>query len=64
MHQRWPWRFRPKRGYARRLVQAHRLHHAMRAREGGVSFGFLYAPDVRRLKARLRTVEAAAVDRA
>ena len=54
VHQRWPWRFRPKKGYARRLVQAHRLHHATHGRAGAVSFGFLYAPDVRRLKTRLR----------
>ena len=53
VHQRWPWRFRPKRGYAKRLVQAHRLHHAVHGRDGAVSFGFLYAPDVRRLKAQL-----------
>ena len=53
VHQRWPFRVRPKRGYAKRLVQAHRLHHATHGRDGAVSFGFLYAPDVRRLKAQL-----------
>ena len=53
VHQRWPWRFRPKRGYAKRLVQAHRLHHSTHGRDGAISFGFLYAPDVRRLKAKL-----------
>jgi beta-carotene 3-hydroxylase len=54
VHQRWPFRITPKRGYAKRLVQAHRLHHAVHGRDGGVSFGFLYAPDVRHLKARLK----------
>jgi beta-carotene 3-hydroxylase len=54
VHQRWPLRITPKRGYAKRLVQAHRLHHAVHGRDGGVSFGFLYAPDVRHLKARLK----------
>jgi beta-carotene 3-hydroxylase len=54
VHQRWPFRFIPKRGYAKRLVQAHRLHHAVHGRDGGVSFGFLYAPDVRKLAARLK----------
>lgn len=53
VHRRLPLRWAPKRGYAKRLVQAHRLHHAVHGREGAVSFGFLYAPDVRRLKARL-----------
>lgn len=53
VHRRLPLRFTPRRGYAKRLVQAHRLHHAVRTRDGAVSFGFLYAPDVRRLKAKL-----------
>ena len=67
VHQRW-FRWVPRRGYARRLVQAHRLHHATLGREGGVSFGFLWAPRPERLKqelaeqrasgrAKLRTVE-------
>ena len=54
VHQRWPFRVTPKHGYAKRLVQAHRLHHATHGRDGAVSFGFLYAPDVRKLKAKLR----------
>lgn len=53
VHQRWPFRFMPKNPYARRLVQAHRLHHAVHGRQGCVSFGFLYAPDPRALKAKL-----------
>lgn len=52
-HQRWPWRRTPRRGYLKRLVQAHRLHHAVPGRDGAVSFGFLYAPPVRLLKAQL-----------
>lgn len=54
VHQRWPFRMVPRRGYARRLYQAHRLHHAVEGREGCVSFGFVYAPPVDSLKARLR----------
>jgi beta-carotene 3-hydroxylase len=54
VHQRWPFRYTPRRGYLRRLVQAHRLHHAVEGREGCVSFGFLYAPPVRRLAETLR----------
>ena len=54
VHQRWPFRHVPKNPYLKRLVQAHRLHHAVEDRVGAVSFGFLYAPPVRRLKAQLR----------
>ncbi|MCZ0926015.1 sterol desaturase family protein [Halomonas janggokensis] len=59
VHQRWPIRWQPKSGYLKRLVQAHRIHHAVRTREGAVSFGFLYAPDVRKLKKRLKHQRAA-----
>ena len=53
VHQRW-FRWVPKRGYAKRLVQAHKLHHATVGKEGGVSFGFVWAPDPVRLKAELK----------
>lgn len=59
VHRRWPVRWQPKRGYLKRLVQAHRMHHAVRTRDGAVSFGFLYAPDVRKLKKRLKQQQAA-----
>ena len=54
VHQRWPFRHVPKNAYLKRLVQAHRLHHAVDGRDGCVSFGFLYAPPVRELKRALR----------
>lgn len=54
VHQRWPFRYIPRAGYLKRLVQAHRLHHAVDEREGGVSFGFLYAPPVRHLRDTLK----------
>ncbi|KAB0682569.1 sterol desaturase family protein [Aureimonas leprariae] len=54
VHQRWPFRNIPHRGYAKRLVQAHRLHHAVEGREDNVSFGFLYAPPADRLHAQLK----------
>ncbi len=69
VHQRWPFRYVPRRGYLRRLYMAHRLHHAVRGREGCVSYGFLYAPPVAKLQAILRqrhgrpTRQAAARDR-
>ncbi|BDI61734.1 sterol desaturase family protein [Qipengyuania nanhaisediminis] len=53
VHQRF-FRWVPKRGYAKRIVQAHKLHHATIGKEGGVSFGFVIARDPARLKAELR----------
>jgi beta-carotene 3-hydroxylase len=53
VHQRW-FRWVPKRGYAKRLVQAHKLHHATIGKEGGVSFGFVIARDPAKLKAELK----------
>ncbi len=54
VHRRLPLFSTPRSGYLKRLVQAHRLHHAVRGREGAVSFGFLYAPRLDRLKSQLR----------
>lgn len=53
VHQRY-FRWVPKKGYAKRLVQAHKLHHATIGKEGGVSFGFVFARDPQVLKAELR----------
>ena len=58
VHQRW-FRWAPRRGYARRLVQAHKLHHAAVSKEGGVSFGFVFARDPAALTAELRRQQAA-----
>jgi beta-carotene 3-hydroxylase len=58
VHRRLPFLRTPKRGYLKRLVQAHRLHHAERGRSGAVSFGFLYAPPVQRLRRELRDRQA------
>lgn len=54
VHQRLRFRFIPRFGYMRRIVQAHRLHHAIETKDGGVSFGFLYAPPLRRLRAAVK----------
>lgn len=53
-HRRLPVKWRPQNAYIRRLVAAHRLHHAMKDREQGVSFGFLYAPPVEVLHRELQ----------
>lgn len=60
VHQRY-FRFVPKSGYARRLVQAHRLHHATIGKEGGVSFGFVLARDPAVLKRELAAQRDAGV---
>ena len=41
----------------KRLVQAHRLHHTVHTRTGSVSYGFLWAPPARVLKARLQAIQ-------
>lgn len=52
VHQRY-FKYVPRGGYAKRLVQAHKLHHANIGKEGGVSFGFIFARDPVKLKAEL-----------
>ena len=51
----------PRKGYARRLVQAHKLHHATIGKEGGVSFGFVFARDPAMLKQELKAQREAGV---
>ncbi|TMM46228.1 sterol desaturase family protein [Qipengyuania marisflavi] len=60
VHQRY-FTWVPKRGYAKRLVQAHKLHHATVGKEGGVSFGFVLARDPARLKAELKRQREAGI---
>lgn len=57
VHQRY-FRWVPRRGYAKRLVQAHKLHHATIGKEGGVSFGFVVARDPAVLKRELKAQAA------
>ena len=54
VHQRWPFRYVPRRGYLRRLYLAHHFHHAVRGKEDCVSFGFIYAPPVDKIQAQLK----------
>jgi len=53
VHQRIPHRYVARSRYMKRIVQAHRLHHAVETKHGTVSFGFLCAPPAERLKAEL-----------
>ena len=57
VHQRW-FRVVPRKGYAKRLVQAHNLHHATVSKHGGVSFGFVLVRDPAKLKAALKRQQA------
>jgi beta-carotene 3-hydroxylase len=61
VHQRY-FRWVPRRGYARRLVQAHKLHHATTSREGGVSFGFVLARNPLALKRELAAQRRSGID--
>ncbi len=54
VHGRFGHRAPPRSGYVKRIVQAHRLHHAVDTREDGLSFGFLWAPRPEQLKAELK----------
>ena len=51
VHGRVPHRYVPRSSYMKRIVQAHRLHHAVEDKHGTVSFGFLWAPPAQTLKA-------------
>ena len=53
VHRRIAHRVVPRSAYLKRIVQAHRLHHAVEAKAGTVSFGFLVAPRPEALKAEL-----------
>lgn len=53
VHRRVRHAYVPKSEYMKRIVQAHRLHHVVAGKHGTVSYGFLWAPPVRVLKAQL-----------
>lgn len=53
VHRRVAHRYVPRSRYMKRIVQAHRLHHAVETKQGAVSFGFLVAPPPEVLKAEL-----------
>lgn len=59
VHRRIDTKLRPKKGYLARVVQAHRLHHAVESKEGCVSFGFVFAPSPQHLKRLMQETEGA-----
>ncbi|EQB32930.1 sterol desaturase family protein [Sphingobium ummariense] len=53
VHRRVSHRYVARSRYMKRIVQAHRLHHAVETKHGTVSFGFLIAPPPAALKRAL-----------
>ena len=64
VHRRWPFQYVPRRGYLKRLYQAHRMHHAVAGKDGAVSIGYLYAPSVATLKRQLQANHGGAASKA
>jgi len=60
VHQRY-FHYVPRGGYPMRLVQAHKLHHATEGKDGGVSFGFVFARDPKVLKRELKVQREAGI---
>lgn len=58
VHRRMPHRYIPKSPYMKRIVQAHRLHHAVESKQHGLSFGFLAAPPIDQLMVQLDSSRA------
>jgi len=56
VHRRIGHRYVPRSSYMKRIVQAHRLHHAIETKQGAVSFGFLYVAPAHVLKAQLADI--------
>ena len=61
VHQRIGHRYVARSPYMKRIVQAHRLHHATVGKHGSVSFGFLWAPAADVLKGQLAANERATI---
>ncbi|WP_242126996.1 sterol desaturase family protein [Sphingobium sp. Sx8-8] len=61
VHRRVAHRYVPRSSYMKRIVQAHRLHHAVESKRGCVSFGFLIAPRPEALKQALAQNQDAAL---
>lgn len=53
VHRRIANHYLPRTSYMKRIIQAHRLHHATESKHGSVSYGFLWAPKPELLKRQL-----------
>jgi beta-carotene 3-hydroxylase len=58
VHKRVGHTYVPRSSYMKRIVQAHRLHHALESKEHGISFGFIVAPPVPVLMKQLEESQA------
>lgn len=54
VHRRIRLRWKPKSRYMKRIIGAHWMHHSTHGKHGAVSFGFIYAPPLEKLKAARR----------
>ena len=59
VHRRYWTPLSSKSRFWKRLIQAHRIHHAVTTKAGCVSYGFLMAQPVRKLKAELAEIQGA-----
>lgn len=60
VHRRIPHGYVPKSGYLRRIMQAHHMHHAGKGKDDRVSFGFVYAPPIEKLKRERERIRGSA----
>lgn len=61
VHRRVANRYLPRSNYMKRIIQAHRLHHAIESKHGAVSFGFLWAAPPQVLKQQLVAADRASL---
>lgn len=54
VHRHIRLRWKPKSRYMKRIIAAHWMHHSTHGKYGAVSFGFIYAPPLEKLKAARR----------
>ena len=59
VHKRVGHTYVPRSTYMKRIVQAHRLHHALESKHHGISFGFIIAPPIDVLMRQLEQSKAA-----
>lgn len=58
VHRRWPFKWNPDDGYLKRLIQAHKIHHAGKGKDDCVSYGFLHARPLAELREEFKALRA------